>query len=321
MKRLVMEGPRKSVIIDVPDLTPSPNQILIKVKYTGACMSDWHPWDEARPGLTLGHEPMGTVVEVGKNVQGFSVGDRVTGLCATPSYSEYALMEDKYTMIIPDNVTDEDAIGEPIGCLLSAAGKMKPRTIGDTMVVVGCGYMGLGVMSLFKLHGAGDIIAIDPREEARENALKFGATTVYHPDEVPEEYLFTEFEVGAGVKKTGFASVQEFAGTESALRLAGDMTAISGRLGIGGWHQGGDRTLDIRQWGWKGLTAINTHERDADYQMHCVRNGIKMIANGTWKFTGMSRHIYGLDEFDKCNLDMESFPKGFIKALVRCSDF
>lgn len=319
MKQMVMEGPRKSKVIETPDLTPGPDQVMIRVKYTGACMSDWHPWDEAQPGLTLGHEPMGIVVEVGGNVKDFQVGDRVTGMCSTPSYAEYCLLESRLTAKIPDNIADEDATGEPLGCLLSAAGKMKPRTVGDTMVVVGCGYMGLGMISLFKLHGAGEIIAVDPREEARENARQFGASTVYHPDEVPDEYRYTEFEVGKG--KTGFPMVQEFAGTQSALRLAGDMTAINGRLGIGGWHQGGDRTLDIRQWGWKGLTAVNTHERDADYQMHCCRNALAMISRGEWKFTGLARHIYGLDAFDQCNLDMEAFPKGFIKALVRCSDY
>ena len=47
MKQLQMIGPRKSHIIEVPALVPGPGQVLIKVKYTGLCMSDWHPWAEA----------------------------------------------------------------------------------------------------------------------------------------------------------------------------------------------------------------------------------------------------------------------------------
>lgn len=319
MKQLVMNGPRQSTVVDVPDLKVSPGTLLVKVKYTGLCMSDWHPWAEATKGLTLGHEPMGTVVEVGEGVTSFRVGQRVTGLGKTCTYAEYCLMDESTAMHIPDGVSDEDAIGEPIGCLVSAASKMRPRKVGDTMVVVGTGYMGLGMVSLFKLHGAGYIIAVDPREEARENALRMGADVAYHPSEVPDAYRFTEFAVDGS--KTGFPMVQEFAGTESALRLAGDMTAINGMLGIGGWHQGGDRTLDIRQWGWKGLTAINTHERNSLYQIECANNGLKLISQGRWKFVGMCRNIYALDEFDKANTDMEQKPTGFIKALVRCSDW
>ena len=322
MKQLVMKGPRHSVVTEFPDLTLRPGMLLVKVKYTGLCMSDWHPWDDAHEGMKLGHEPVGTVAAIGEDVCGFKLGDRVSGLSSTATYAEYCLMDAKLTVHVPDDVSDEDAVAEPLGCLVSAAGKTRPRKAGDTMVVVGTGYMGLGIVSLYRMMGAGEIIAVDPRAEARENALAMGATVAYHPDEVPDLYRFTEFIVGGpGPQKTGFPIVQEFAGTEEALRLAGDMTAINGTLGIGGWHQGGDRVLDIRQWGWKGLTAINTHERDSLYQIECCKNALEMIRTRRWPFVGMSRNIYALNEFDKANIDMENKPAGFIKALIRCSDY
>lgn len=323
MKQLVMCGPRKSKVVDVPDLKVEPGTLLVKVKYTGLCMSDWHPWAEASEGLTLGHEPLGTVVEIGDGVQGFRVGDKVTGMCSTPCYAEYCLMPAELTIHVPEALKDEDAVAEPLGCLISAASKMKPRKAGDTVVVVGTGYMGLGMVSLFRLHGAARVIAIDPREAARANALKFGAAEVYAPDDkIVQEWRYTDFVVGGdGPVKTGFPLVQEFAGTESALRLAGDLTGINGRLGIGGWHQGGDRTLDIRQWGWKGLTAVNTHERDGVYQTACAQNGLDMLVSGLWNFKGLVTHIYSLDEFDKANSDMEIWKDGLIKGLVRCDQF
>jgi threonine dehydrogenase-like Zn-dependent dehydrogenase len=258
---------------------------------------------------------------VGDGVTRFKVGDHVTGMAMTPTYAEYCLMNEDYTVLVPEALADEDAVAEPLGCLVSVASKMRLRKAGDTVVVVGTGYMGLGMVTLFKLQGAGKIIAIDPREEARENALQLGATIAYHPDELPKDYRFTEFVVGDKAKISGFPLVQEFSGFESGLRLAGDLTAINGTLGIGGWHQGGDRTLDIRQWGWKGLTAINTHERDSAFQTACCQNALDMLVAGQWNFKGMVRHIYGLDEFDKANTDMEQKPKGFIKALIRCTDW
>ena len=91
MKQLQMVGPRTSRIIEVSDLVPGPGQVLIKVKYTGLCMSDWHPWAEAKGGEFMGHEPLGTVVALGEGVTKYKVGDKVTGLCDTPSYAEYCL--------------------------------------------------------------------------------------------------------------------------------------------------------------------------------------------------------------------------------------
>ena len=91
MKAMVMEGARKSAVVDVPDLEPAAGQVLVKVKYTGVCMSEWHPWDEAKGGERIGHEPLGTVAALGAGVTGFQVGDKVTGLSMTPSYAEYCL--------------------------------------------------------------------------------------------------------------------------------------------------------------------------------------------------------------------------------------
>ena len=79
-------------------------------------MSDY-PWTFAVPGQVFGHETMGYVADVGRNVKGFKIGDRVTGL-GGGGYKEYIVMEPQKTMHIPENIKDEDAIVEPIGCLI-----------------------------------------------------------------------------------------------------------------------------------------------------------------------------------------------------------
>ena len=319
MKSLVMTGPRKSAVVDVPDLQPAAGEVLMKVKYTGVCMSEWHPWDEAKGGERMGHEPLGTVAAVGPGVAGFQVGDRVTGLSSTPSYSQYCLCSADNLVHIPGNLADEDAVAEPLSCLLSAASKLRIEKAGDAVAVVGAGYMGLGILTLLKLQGAGRIIAVDPRAEARENALRFGADEVYAPQDVPAKYLVTDWD--DTMWQRGLGVVSEFAGTESALRLAGDMTALHGTLGVGGWHQGGQRTVDFRLWGWKAITVINTHERRTAFQVACCRNALDLLSTGKWNYQGVSNHVYGLDEFDRANLDLENKPKGYIKALVRCNDW
>lgn len=56
MKQIVMAGPRKSRIVDVPIPEITDDQLLVKVTYTGMCHSEWYPWTVARPGEVFGHE-------------------------------------------------------------------------------------------------------------------------------------------------------------------------------------------------------------------------------------------------------------------------
>ena len=187
MKQIVMTGPRRSKIIDVPVPAINDDQLLVKVTYTGMCHSEWYPWSTAKPGEVFGHETVGVVAKCGRNVADFKEGDRVTGL-GGGGYREYIVMEPEKTCHVPDNLKDEDAIVEPLACLLSAALKMPWTTLGDPIAVVGAGYMGLGMITLFRAMGYGDIVAIDKRPEARENAKKMGATEVLAPEEIPAEY-------------------------------------------------------------------------------------------------------------------------------------
>ena len=278
----------------------------------------------------FGHEPMGTIEAVGQGVTGLEKNDRVTGL-SSPCYSQYTIMKEENCVVIPEAVADEDAMGEALACLINVGAQMALAAPGDPFVVVGCGYMGLGTISLMRAMGAGTIIGVDIREEARENALKYGADVVYSPDTLPEEYFFSKHNfgghvLGPGRKKEmfsiGFSRVEEFAGTGSALRLAGDITGMAGCLGIGGYHLGGDRNIDFQQWNYKMMKVLNTQIRDDDLATRYCRQALDLIARGQWKFTGTvnPRHIYPLEEFDRCQYELEHKPAGFIKALIRCND-
>ena len=136
MKQIVMAGPRKSEVRQVDEPKINDSQLLVKVRYTGMCHSEWYPWTHAKPGDVFGHETIGVVAEVGRNVKGFSVGDRVTGL-GGGGYKEYIVMSPEKTIHVPDHLKDEDAIVEPLACLLSAAVRMPVRVLGDSVAVVG----------------------------------------------------------------------------------------------------------------------------------------------------------------------------------------
>ncbi len=329
MKKLIMDGPRKSRIIDVDVPKINDNQILVKVKYTGMCHSELYPWTVAVPGQELGHETMGYIADVGRSVKGFKIGDRVTGL-GGGGYREYIVMEPEKTMIVPENIKDEDAIVEPLGCLMSAGTRMMPKLLDDEIAVVGTGYMGLGMISMFRAMGYGKIVAVDLREEARENALKYGADEAYHPDELrPYYYLNWQNWDSPDLKRDGhktdifhmgFQNVMEFAGTSDGLNIAAEMNCAHGRLGIGGFHNESLRTVDFKLWNMKALDIVNCHERRIDFETELCRRGLDLISKGIWKFTGATNSIYSLEEFDKAQEDMENHTNNFIKGAVKCDE-
>ncbi|MBQ9544586.1 MAG: alcohol dehydrogenase catalytic domain-containing protein [Clostridia bacterium] len=326
MKKLIIDGPRKTKIIEaeVPEIKD--NEVLVRVTLTGMCRSEWHRWDTGSdPGRGLGHEWTGTVEKLGKNVAGFRPGDRVTGL-GGGGYKEYIAVKAERLVLIPDGLADGDAIAEPLACLLSAAAKLPPALLGDRAAVVGCGYMGLGTVSLFKAMGYGDIIAVDKRPEALENARRFGATETYLPEELPKKYIsdfstidnpdLTRSGTNAELFALGIPTVMEFSGTEDGLALAGALVKAHGRLGVGGYHHDSKRCVDFMLWNYKAISIINCHERRISYEASLCQRCIDLLARGIWKFTGVTK-IYDVKDFDRVSEMMETHEGNFIKAAFR----
>lgn len=327
MKKIIMEGPKKSRIVhvDIPKINDS--QLLVKVVYTGMCHSEWYPWSVAAPGDSYGHETVGIVADKGRAVKGFQIGDRVTGL-GGGGYQEYIVMEPEKAFVVPDAVETIDAIVEPIGCMMSVGERMMSPKIGDTIAVVGTGYMGLGMVSLFKAMGYANIIAVDEREIALENAKKYGATEGYLPSQLPESFVLNWDTWGdpdlkrnghtTDIFNIGFQSVVEFTGTQSGLQLASEMVCAHGTLGIAGFHNDGLRTLDMKLANMKAITMHNCHERRIAYEFTMCRRGMQLIAQNQWNMRGLVNRVYSMEEFDKAQMDMVNHTDNFIKGAVKC---
>ena len=329
MRQIVMEGPGKSRVMEVPVPQIGKGELLVRVTLSGICHSELYPWMTAKKGDTLGHESVGIVEKVGEGVEAFRPGDRVTGL-GGGAFKEYIVMQAEKTVHVPDCLKDEDAISEPLACLLSAARKLPIETLGDPVAVVGCGYMGLGMISLFRAMGYGKITAIDKRPEALENALRFGATEVFTPDTIPEEYIMTFDTMGkvdlsrdgdnAPLFAMGCPTVMEFTGTQDGLQLAGDLVRAHGRLGIGGYHNDGPRSINYMLWNFKAITTINCHERRISYEARLCQRCIDLLAGGQWNFKGVTR-VYDMEEFDRANEEMAAHTNNYIKGAIRCSTY
>jgi L-iditol 2-dehydrogenase len=202
-----------------PIPTIGDNELLVKVKASGICGSDVMEWYRIKKApKVLGHEITGDIVEVGKNVKNYKVGDRVFvshhvpcnhcrfclhdqhSLCHTlhstnfypGGFAEYLRVPeinvDRGTFILPENVSYEEGVFiEPLACAirgLHTAG-MKPR---QTILVIGSGISGLLFIKLALAWGAHHVFATDIDDYRLKMAKKFGADAVIHAKEnVPEQ--------------------------------------------------------------------------------------------------------------------------------------
>lgn len=291
------------------------NEMLIRMLVCGTCLSEYPDWKNGESaGKILGHEPVGIVEKIGSQITGFKPGDRVTGLFKN-CFAEYAVSTEELALLVPEGLKDEEAIGEPWSCLVSGADRTDVK-FGDTVAVVGCGYMGLGVMQLLKLKGAGKIIAVDIRKESLELAKRFGADEVYTPEELPNKYIVDEWNDEMFIRGVDVAA--EVTGGAAGLELAGKMVRPHGVLSIVGFHQsGGLREIDMKLWNWKAITVINAHERRNRMQMEFMREALAMFQNKKINMKPMMTNEYSLEEINKAFTEMKEKPEGYIKGYVR----
>lgn len=242
---------------DVPLPEVKPGWALVKVKVVQVAvveagylegMSHGHQsgirkmLSEGQP-VQLGHEFCGEVAELGEGVTKLKVGDRVSypgpfpcGTCAgcragkdcfsrmaiptevPGAFAEYTCVPEQALAKIPDGPTDNEvAAFQPLG---ECVGQVRSSDIqvGDTVVVLGQGPMGLGALQMAKLAGAGLLIAVDIRPETLDLAREYGANIVINArevDAVKEVKRLTEdscadvvFEEAGGRPKDGLAGFQ-----------------------------------------------------------------------------------------------------------------
>jgi len=319
MKYVKMIGPKKSVLVDIQDVKPNDNEVVIKLKYVGVCMSEHYDWSVAKEGMAFGHEPMGVIAEVGKNVKGYKVGDRVSGMWGSTlpgsgGMVEYAVADPRNNtlVVIPDNLRDTDVILEPLACMMSAVSKTRISMPGTKVCVIGAGYMGCGAISLLKKRGA-YVVAIDIRQESLEAAKKYGADEVYLVDKAKEKFLSNPQEFG---KPIGFDVVMEWAEAEESLDLAINLTNMCGQLCIGAYHTGGKRLVDVQQLNVKAIECLSTHPREVHLSDIGAKNAARMLSSGEWNYKNIPTKVYPRSKFDQAQEELETKYGKYMKAVI-----
>jgi len=215
MKALILDKYMELNYRDFPKPEIEPNEVLIKVKACGICGSDVHGMDGStgrrQTPLIMGHEASGEIAEIGSEVQGWKIGDRVTFdstiyplndwytlkgrynlsdnrkvLGVSPveykkhgAFAEYVSMPAHILYKLPDNVSFEQAaMVEPVAVAAHAVNVSKIQP-GKSAVVVGAGMVGVFVVKMLQIAGVSPIIAIDLDENKLKLANEFGATHTF----------------------------------------------------------------------------------------------------------------------------------------------
>ena len=311
MKRIVAIGPKKNVIEEVPIPTFGDNQLLVRNTYVGVCMSEHYGWQTAKAGDAFGHEPFGEVVAVGKDVKDFKVGDVVSGswgsgLPGGGGMVEYSVAWPSQVFHVPEGACATDYILEPLACMMSAVSKARIPVPGTEVCVVGAGYMGCGAISLLKMRGA-YVVAVDPRPESRENALKYGAYAAYTPEEM-EAKITEGFE--------GYEVVMEWGETNESLDLAARLTKQCGQLCVGAYHTGEKRLVDMQLLNVRAIDCLSVHPREWELFRTCAKNTVRMLSDGRWDFKNIPTKVYPMSKFDQAQEELETKFGKYMKAVI-----
>ena len=342
MKTAVMLGIGKMGFEEREIPVPKENEVLVKLEYVGICGSDLHYYETGaigdyvvEPPFVLGHEPGGTVVEVGKGVKHLKVGDRValepgktcghcefcrTGrynLCpdvvffATPPvdgvFQEYVAHEADLCFKLPDNVsTLEGALIEPLAVGFHAAIQGDAH-LGQKAVVMGAGCIGLVSMMALKARGVSEVYVVDLMEKRLAKAMELGATGVINGGTEDVEARIRELTKGSGADL-----VIETAGSEATARQAVHIAKKGSTIVLVGYSKSGDMNLPTSMILDKEITLKSVFRYRHIYPM-----AIDAVASGKVNLKGIVTDIFDLDDVQEAMDQSVSRKADIVKAVIR----
>ena len=328
MKAAFIVAPRKFEIRDIPLPKITEDEMLVKIEACGVCSSDMPGYvdsisDEMKKvnpfPRRAGHEPAGTVVEVGKNVKGFKPGDRITGFFASNCYAEYVTCDPADRLArghgsiiekIPEGIPFEHALGEPLMSLVSITRTATPE-FGDFVFQVGAGFMGLGIIAGVASPKIREYIVADLDDNRLALAKELGATKTLNPGWV---------NVAAEVMKiTGGRGVDvaiEVVGHPPGVKLVGEVIKNNrAKIIMVGWHQSPDV---YELFNWIKSPIIYSPQgigMSTDYQSE-LRRAMWALEKGVFPMHKLVTHRYKLQDIGQAFEDNLRRTAGYIKGVV-----
>src|SRR5450755_3370883 len=346
MRALVFRGPNQIGIEQIPIPRPGPGEAIIRVTLTTICGTDLHILKgeyPVRPGLVIGHEPVGVIHELGVGIAGYSIGDRVLVGAITPcgqcnyclsgewsqcggpiggwkfgntingAQAEYLLVPNAQANLakIPDELSDEQVVllADIASTGISAAesGDVK---LGDTVAVFAQGPIGLCATAGAKLRGAGFIIAVESDPVRSAMAKRMGADVVIDHtkmDAVAEIRRLTH-SVGVDVAIEALGTQSTFESALRVLRAGGTLSSLgvySGKLSV---------PLEPFAAGLGDHKIITTLCPGGKERM---RRLIELVLHGRLDLTPLLTHRFKLNQITDAYRLFVEHRDGVIKVAIR----
>ena len=299
MRAAVLNSPRELKVEEVEVPRAGDNEVVYKVLACGVCPSDVRRWSSSRTDgekRILGHESVGEVVEVGKNVTGFAVGDRIARdwrdtcgeceycrkglfnfslLAETPDrlgfmggFCELSKARAAACRKIPDGLSfEEAAFTEPLACCINGI-RQSRIDLGEEVAVLGCGPIGLQLLQLARMRGA-RVIAVDLKPERLETARALGAHDTVAADGADTVKALRDLTDGRGLDAVIVA-----AGVPALVSNAMDVLDYGGRVNIfAGIYPKAEVGFDPNRPHYRHEIITGSH----DYTPHDFSTALKLI--------------------------------------------
>ena len=326
MKALVKTGPGAGAdLIEMDTPRPKPGEVLIEVKAGAICGTDVHfyHWDSAASNFTvkfpliLGHEYAGDVIEIGKGVEGVSVGDRVSvethipcgscyqchlgqghncqnmdlvGITYPGAFANYAVAPAKVTFRLPEGISyEEGALFEPAGVAMRGIDEANIAS-GDLVAVIGCGPIGMTAIQMAQICGATQVIGIDINEFRLDMVRRLGAVALS-----PKTGDVAEKVRNIAGRRGGADVILEVSGSPAAYTFLFDMLRPEGRIVTIG-HVAEPVSLHIaKQINIKGVSLKGVFGRRIWDTWEHLRS---FVESGRIKLSEIITHKFPLDAYE-----------------------
>lgn len=324
MKAAVYLGPKQIEIreLEIPEI--GPRDLLVKIRAATTCGTDLktylrgHPYWQ--PPVVFGHEFAGVVVQVGDEDSKFEEGMRVVAANSAPCNSCFFCKRGKQNLCeklkenmlygafaeyirIPAHIVEQNvhqipnhvsfqaaALTEPLACVVNG-NEAANIHLGDRVVIIGIGPIGLMHLQLAKMSGARRLIAIDINQHRLEVAQTLGATDTINPAESNDL-----FEVEKLTKGRGADVVIEAAGMPQTWEKAIEMTRKGGTTVLfGGPKPGTTITLDTKRFHYEELTIKGVFHHTPFY----VKKAANLIFSGVIKTDPLITHKMPLEKLEE----------------------
>lgn len=338
MKAIVYSAPREYELKDIPKPAIQPNQVLIRVAACGVCRTDMHIHEGdfiSEFPLTPGHEFTGEIIEIGSQVYGFSLGDRVvadnTVLCGEcyycrrnqplfcerfyslgcngpGGYAEYVAVNFDKVFHISDNLSYDQAIfSEPLACAIHGMDVIAPKC-GDDVLVFGAGPTGILLTQLLKHGGAANVVVCASSQDKLDLIRKNGYAETVLMDR-------SDYSIHTGILKEkyphGFDIVIDATGAPKVLEQCFNFPKKTGKIIIYGVCASDAKiTISPYQIFSNELKVLGSFA-----QTHCFDRAVKYLETGVVKVDDLVAKHFTLEDFGEV-MDTMVNGKGLLKLIV-----